>query len=132
MVDFQDAIRLAGITKLTLQTARKELRDSTFVHLDLDNVLTTACDFLTRAGVEDAELTTVSNPALPKVMEALRHVNAQFPYVDQVVYDKEGNWMYFGEWFRFPTFTESINIDLLQEASDALADLPAAFNLDHE
>ena len=60
---------------------------------------------------------------------ALEHVRSIHSEVTHVVFNREGQWMYFGDNFKAPKFDNNIDIGILEEASDSIQTLPSVFNI---
>lgn len=64
------------------------------------------------------------------VQAAIDAVRKYHPDVDQVFFGWDGRWLYCDEHFEAPTFSDEIDIGVLEDASDAVANdcgFPAAF-----
>jgi len=69
----------------------------------------------------------------PAVTRALDHVRARYPDVTHVAYDREGRWFYFGDNHDAPKFRGDVDVGLLEDAADAVANstgFPAIFCVD--
>lgn len=62
-----------------------------------------------------------------EVVKAFEHVNAFFPEVTMVVFNKFGQWSYMTDNFEQPTFNDDIDVGILEDASDSVTELPAVF-----
>jgi hypothetical protein len=60
---------------------------------------------------------------------ALLHVRARHPSCTRVLFDNMGRWRYMGAGNEAFAFGDSINVDLLEVASDVLNELPVLFEL---
>lgn len=64
------------------------------------------------------------------VLKAFEEVKKYHPEVDQVFFGWDGRWQFCGEAFDCPIFHDNVDIGILEDASDAVADdcgFPAAF-----
>jgi len=58
------------------------------------------------------------------VKTAFNHVKEKHPTLSMVIFDKEGKWQYMDEDFESFKFDESIDVGLLEDASDSIPVLP--------
>ena len=61
---------------------------------------------------------------MKKIKKALQYVITKHPEVIGVEFDRSGAWSYFDKDRNYPTFDDSINVDILEEASEE-ADWPS-------
>ena len=67
------------------------------------------------------------------VQRALELVRAQCPEVTHVAYDREGRWMYFSDDHAVPRFSDAVDVAVLEDAADEVANtcgFPAIFYVD--
>jgi len=67
---------------------------------------------------------------LPAVKIAFDHVRSIYPIVSMVVFNREGRWIYTNDDFDIPTFDDRIDVGILEDACDSVADsvgFPAVF-----
>lgn len=64
-----------------------------------------------------------------EIKKAFEHIREFHPDVTHVVFDKNGQWMYFAENFRTPTFNHEIDVNILNDACDSVDVLPNVFYL---
>ncbi len=64
-----------------------------------------------------------------ELLTAIHHVKEFYPTVSIVVFNKEGRWNYMDEDFYSFVFDESIDVSILEAASDSITDLPYIFQL---
>jgi|688.fasta_scaffold99251_3 uncharacterized pyridoxamine 5'-phosphate oxidase family protein len=58
------------------------------------------------------------------IKKAFNHVKKKYPTVSIVIFDKNGQWLYMDENFNSFTFDETIDVSLLEDASDSTPFLP--------
>ena len=63
------------------------------------------------------------------VLLALEHVRSFYPNVVMVVYWSDGRWQYMNDGFGSPEFDDRVDVGILEDASDAVTELPAAFEI---
>jgi hypothetical protein len=71
-------------------------------------------------------------PIPPKILAALLHVRKHCPTVDRVVFWADTRWCYMDDRHHIPTFPDTIDTGILEEAVYDLVDLPAAYQLPEE
>lgn len=64
-----------------------------------------------------------------EVCVALDHVRSHYPEVVMVVFNREGRWQYMSSDFDAPTFGPEIDVGILEDAANAVSDLPAVFDI---
>jgi len=63
---------------------------------------------------------TRANKMPRKVLKALNHVRKFFPDVMMVVFNSAGRWQYLTEDFNAPTFSDKIDVGILEDAANAV------------
>ena len=56
--------------------------------------------------------------------KAFNHIREKHPTVSIVIFDREGKWLYMDENFESFKFDDSIDVSILEEASDSIPVLP--------
>lgn len=59
-----------------------------------------------------------------KLKNAFQHVRNFYPDVNMVVFNKFGQWNYMDDNFIVPTFSDEIDISILEEAADTVDNFP--------
>lgn len=59
-----------------------------------------------------------------QLRKAFNHVKEKHPTVSIVIFDKNGAWLYMDEEFNSFEFDETIDVGLLEDASDSVPVLP--------
>lgn len=62
-----------------------------------------------------------------KIRRALDHVRQYHPEVTQVVFLRDGRWLYMDDDGECPQFVKEVDVAILEEAADAVTKVPAAF-----
>ena len=76
------------------------------------------------------EATMTTWPTAPDaVLLALEHVRSLYPFVVMVVYSSDGRWQYMNDGFDSPVFDDRVDVGILEDASDAVTELPAVFEI---
>jgi hypothetical protein len=70
--------------------------------------------------------------ATPEVIAAIKHVRQYFPYVTMVAYNRFGQWQFMGDSYEQPTFMESIDVQICEDALDSIESLPCLFHFDED
>jgi hypothetical protein len=65
----------------------------------------------------------------PKIKMALDHVRSFFPDVTKVSYDSAGRWRYSTDSGFAPKFNDRIDVSILEDAADAVEELPCKFEI---
>ncbi len=68
-------------------------------------------------------------PAPDAVIAALEHVRSIFPEVVMVVFQRDTRWQYMGQDFDHPVFDDRVNTGILEDASAAVEEFPAVFEV---
>lgn len=94
------------------------------LYAELQSQLDTCCDAVWPPGFDHPD----KYNRLPKfVAAALREVRKHFPEVTQVMFGRDGTWMYCDDFYRSPDFANKVSHDVLNKALDDVRSLPAAF-----
>jgi hypothetical protein len=83
-----------------------------------DGILATIADLIIDNEMEKNKKMTQA------IKKAFNHVKKKYPTVSIVIFDKNGQWLYMDENFNSFTFDETIDVSLLEDASDSTPFLP--------
>lgn len=73
-----------------------------------------------------------SSRKFKNVRAALKHVQAIFPLVKQVDFDKDGRWAYHDGNGNCPSFENTVDVGILEDAAYDLQQLPCSFILEEK